>query len=296
MLSHILPEGAKRTIQKKIFYNEKLQDLTWALYYTPNPIRPSVPISTTAEKNLRELRERGVTIMPGFEAVADHIQKVYFDPLERRGRNDVDFIDTGAREDISGTTNIRASYKDPGLAPMLFNPDVCGVLYNYYKRQPYYREQPWAVYNGRKDDMPLEEFYKTEVAAKYHTDFYRQITMMLIVNDLTIKDTHLQFAVGSHRGERHPWNRFAYKEEDVEKRYKIFDCVGPKGSLIIMDAGAGLHRGFHVKGTVRKTLQAVVTTGHYFTEREGKMDVSDWPERHAFKDFARKMTDPISHK
>jgi len=234
--------------------------------------------------------------VPGFGKVADHIQARYFDPLEKNGRADksIEIVDTGQRELVSGTTNIRASFKDPHLAPLLFNQDVCAILYNYYQRQPYYREQPWIVHNALSADMPLDEFSRLEVSAKYHIDFYRQITMMLIVSDLTKNDTHLQYAIGSHNGVRHPWNRYAYSDADVESKYSIFDCVGPKGTLIIMDAGSGFHRGFHVRGTVRKTLQTVVTTGHFFMERENKMTVTDWPGQLSYPDYVRAMADRIS--
>jgi hypothetical protein len=205
----------------------------------------------------------------------------------------LEVIKLGPREEASGSMSCRVSYKDPDLAPLLFDADVCGILYNYYQRQPFYRQQPWVIKNALTAEMSLEEFSKLEVSAKFHVDCYRQITMMLLVNDLTVEDTHLQFAVGSHKFTRHSWDRYKYAEEDVLGRYPIFDAVGPKGTLIIMDAGSGLHRGLHKKGTVRKSLQVVVTTGHYYNLDEPKMTASDWPALARYPEHVRHLMDQL---
>ncbi len=116
--------------------------------------------------------------------------------------------------------------------------------------------------------------------------------MMFLVNDLTENDTHLEYAVGSHK-HRNPWKRFSYSDEAIARQYPIKSCVGPKGTLVILDVGSGFHRGAHRKGSVRKTLQCVITAGHYFPSREQKMMVSDWPAFAAYPDHVRRMLDDL---
>jgi hypothetical protein len=211
---------------------------------------------------------------------------------QRSADRSLEVLNLGRREEATGSISCRVSLKDPGLAPLLFDPDVCGILYNYYQRQPFYRGAPWVIKNALAAEMPFEEFSKLEVSAKFHVDCYRQITMMLLVNDVTVDDTHLQFAAGSHKT-RHPWNRFKYKDEEVASKYRMFEAVGPRGTLIIMDAGSGLHRGVHRRGTVRKTLQIVVTAGHYYALDEPKITTGDWPALARYPEHVRHMMDRL---
>jgi hypothetical protein len=205
-----------------------------------------------------------------------------------------EILDLGDREAATGSVTGRVSFMDPGLAPLLFDSDVCGILYNYYQRQPYYRHQPWVIKNALAADIPPDEFAKLEISSKFHIDCFRQITMMLLVNDVGIEDTHLQYAVGSHKFIHHPWNRFEYSDAEIAERYPIFDAVGPKGSLIIMDAGSGFHRGYHRIGTVRKTLQAVVTTGHYFELDEARLTTRAWLVPAQYPGHVRHMIDRVA--
>lgn len=292
-----IDKQVKGFIQKRFFYNEHLQGLVWKMYYTPDKHRPSVPISADAEKHLSELREKGITAIPGFGAVADHLESAYFSVMEGdkpRVPRPFEVITLGSRAEASNTINYRLFFNDPGLAPLVFNPDVCGILYNYYQRQPFYRQQPWAIKNAMAADTSQDEFSRAEVSAKFHIDCYRQITLMLLVNELSVNDTHLQFAVGSHKSTHHPWDRYKHNDPDIARNYPIFDAVGPKGTLIIMDAGCGIHRGLHKRGSVRKTLQLVVTTGHYLNLEEPKMTTADWPLLNDYPDHVRHMMDRLT--
>ncbi|MBS0366260.1 MAG: hypothetical protein JSR67_10610 [Proteobacteria bacterium] len=282
-------------IQKWVFYNPWLEPLVWYKYYTPDARAPEVPISQRAQCHLQELRENGVTMLHGFESIAEHIERTYFPVIEGHAQQtpqSMEKISFGGRDDVTNTDNYRISFKDPVLAPLLLDPDVCGILYNYYQRQPFYREQPWVIRNALIADLPNAEFSRLEISAKFHTDCYRQITMMLLVSDLAETDTHLEYAVGSHRF-RNTWKRYSYQDEAIAQQFPIMHCVGPKGTLIIMDAGSGFHRGTHKRGTVRKTLQCVITAGHYFPAQEQKMTVTDWPSFSHYPQHVRRMLEDL---
>src|SRR5579872_3483357 len=79
-----LHQKVESFIQRRFFYNERLQGLVWRKYYTPDARTPRVQISQQAERHLEELREDGVTILPGFESVADHIEQTYFSVIDGR--------------------------------------------------------------------------------------------------------------------------------------------------------------------------------------------------------------------
>ncbi len=290
-----LTRKAETLIQKYVFYNPWLKPLVRYKYYRPDSRMPEVPISDRAKHYLNELRENGVTSIPGFDAVAHHIDNTYIAFMEGRVESVTQQFrkfSLGNRDDVTNTENYQVSFKDPGLTPVLLDPDVCGILYNYYRRQPLYREQPWVIRNALASDIPFEQFSKLEVSAKFHTDFYRQITLMLLVSDLTEADTHLEYAIGSHKYSN-TWDRYAFEEESITRRFPIAHCVGKKGTLIIMDAGSGFHRGAHKPGSVRKTLQCVLTTGHYFPAPEQKMAVADWAELSTRPSHIRRMFDDL---
>lgn len=278
------------TVNQRFFYNPRFERVVEKLYYSPDRKQPCVPISATTSRYLDEFRENGVVILPGLlPDVADAINEQYFEVLEGKralapGRV-MNVMDLGARNADSGTVTTVVSYRDPLLQPLLWNPELCGLVYNYYQRQPFYRDLPTLIRNA-----PVAKVSKqTEYSAKYHLDLFHQITFQLLVNDLTPNDTRLQYAVGSHLERSFSTDRFAYADSEVSKRYTIKDCVGPKGTVVIMDAGAGLHRGTYVPGTVRKMVHTIITTGHSLNIY-GKVDsLEGWEEYRAFPKFMQNM-------
>jgi hypothetical protein len=282
-------------IQRWFFYNPLLQGIVWKKYYTPDAKVPEVSISARAQRHLDELRENGVTQIPGFETLADHLESTYFSVIDGRASKQdqsMEKVRLGDRDDVTNTQNYRVSFKDPGLAPLVLDRDISGILYNYYHRQPFFREQPWIIKNAQSADFSQDDLARLEISAKFHVDFYRQITMMLLVNDLTEADSHLEYAIGSHKL-RNTWRRYSYDDEEIAKKFRIQHCVGARGTLIILDAGSGFHRGMHKKGTVRKTLQCLLTAGHYYPAPEQKMNVADWQALSSHPAHVRRMFEDL---
>lgn len=282
-------------IQRRIIYNERLQDLTWRHFYTPDRNTPSVSLSGKGQKHLAELREAGITLIPGYEAAADHVAKTYLPALDGCAVPEgltFDRLEMGARAATTGTASGRVSYTDPGLRSLVFDETLAGILYNYYQRQPYYREHPRVIRNQMTKNPTPEALARAEVSSKFHIDCYRQISCMLLLGDLTENDTHLEYALRSHN-ERHPWNRYTYDEQSVLAKYEMLQAVGKRGTLIVMDAGAGLHRGVHKAGTSRKILHFNVTTGHYFSG-DPKIAPADLPDLSERPDHVRRMLDHLT--
>ena len=283
------------TVNQRFFYNPRFERVVEKLYYTPDSRQPAVPISPQTSKYLDEFRENGVVIIPAFRPdVADAINEQYFGPIEGTrqaapGRV-INVMNLGHRNAISGTTTAVVSYRDPLLQQVLWDPEVCGLIYNYYMRQPYYRDQAVAVRNAPSTDVDQ----RVEFSSKFHLDLFHQITCQFLVNDLTPQDTRLQYAVGSHLEQKFGKERFSYADADVMKRYAIKDCVGPKGTMVIMDAGAGLHRGTYVPGTVRKMIHTMITTGHSLNIY-GKLDsIAGWEAYRSFPKFMQNMMKKVA--
>lgn len=283
------------TVNQRFFYNPRFERMIEDIYYSPDKTRPSVPISPTAEKYLEEFRENGVVVIPAFRPdVADALNERHFAVLEGKRQvspgQTLSVMDLGERNTNSGSTSAIVSYRDPLLQPVLWDPDLCGLVYNYYQRQPYYRDQATANVNAPSKAVSQE----IEFSSKFHLDLFHQITFQFLVNDLTPNDTRLQYAVGSHLERKFGRDRFAYDDCDVSRRYTIKDCVGPKGTMVIMDAGAGLHRGTYVPGTVRKMIHTIITTGHSLNTY-GKIDaLAGWKAFESFPPFMKKMMNRVA--
>ncbi|MBI3332937.1 MAG: hypothetical protein HYZ93_02465 [Candidatus Omnitrophica bacterium] len=264
-------------------------------YTFPNLARPSVPLSEEARGWLAAFRRDGILKVEEdrFREIAEYLDQAYFKPLEE-GREasavqmpsqGLFILDNNLPKYREGGTEINAniSFKDPRLAPIFFHPDLNGVLYNYYRRQPFYRNQPLLqkiVYDGKVP--PLSN-------SSWHVDYVHQVSVMFLVSDVTERDTHMQYALGSHRKLRLVAN---YPEEIVEREgYPVLDAVGGKGTLFMFDAG-GLHRACYRPNTSRKILHLNMTSGHHITPRRYDR-LGSWGELAGCPPHSRRMMEKI---
>jgi len=263
----------KDKINERFFCGMRFQNLIWAHYYKPDRKIPEVEIGDEAKTYCEELKNNGIVIMPGkYKSLAQHIKQTYFPYLEMNIQPDngvfMDYINLGNRHDYTNSIYARISFKDEQIADFFLNPDLCGIIYNFYNRQPFHRIQPLVAINAVKENSKTQK----EISSKFHTDLYHQITFMLLIEDLTEHDTHLQYAIGSHKGAAKPWDRYSYSDEQILNDYDIKDAIGPQGTLVIFDAGNGYHRGKMIPNSTRKYLFSVMTTGHYLVTSRDRID------------------------
>jgi hypothetical protein len=280
-IGSMMPPGMKRAIVRTPAYLDLLR------YTAPNIFRPSVPISTRAQGWLRELRENGIVrIEPEmFRGVADYLDRTYFAKLAGRTDHNLDgseFDDKRLFTIDGSSDSFRAfgvvmtceiSLLDNSLAPMLRNPDIAGVIYNYYHRQPYYRNQPRIQFTDVKADS------RVELGNDYHVDRFRQVSAMLLVSDQTVNDTHMEYLLGSHQR--------SFMKTGIEMTYeecrrwaqsapeRIFHLIGKKGTLFIYDT-TGVHCRNLIPNSRRKVFIWTVTTGHHVEQFLDR--TTDWPE------------------
>jgi hypothetical protein len=266
-------------------------------YALPNLRSPSVPMSPRAGQLLAQLRSDGLIRIDGqYKGLAEYLDATYFDglmsttrtpafPPDQPGLFAID-IDTPKRppRKMGASIDVNISFKDPQLEPLLFDADLNAILYNYYRRQPYYRNQPRLYLNRWDGHSTLRG------NAQYHVDVFHQISLMLLVNDLQPTDMHMKYALRSHRDVHLIYNK-AMPNERVEGRYAIADLVGEKGTLYVFDA-AGIHRGYYTPNTTRKILHLNVTPGHGI--EPGRYDLLDtWRTLDRYPKHSRRMMDRV---
>jgi|GEM_PF-3145346 len=162
------------------------------------------------------------------------------------------------------------SFQEPAVQKIVFDSDLVALMYNYLRRTPYYRNNPSlvTVRASATDKQPAGEF---------HTDGgLRQLSYMLLLNEVTEDTTHMEYLTGSHNV------RFAmkmYRENLTDKKiidsFPLYRLTGSAGDLFVFDAGNGFHRANVIPGTIRSILHFNINTGYEL--QEAKFDSrSQW--------------------
>jgi len=259
-----------------------LSDRMEILRYTlPNLFKRTVAISQRGQLWLEILRREGIVGITEdeFIQVAENLEKDYFSRLEGKTNTNLSAEELGKPglfvrdtndqlfRDYGASALCEISFREPALAPFLFHSDLTGLCYNYYHRQPYYRNQPVL------QRLEFQSGQNDQEAGAFHVDRLHQISFMLLVSDVTEKDTHMEYALRTHN--RAMWKHgIGMNPEEAKllaKRGEVLKCIGEKGMLYIFDA-SGIHRRCLIPGSARKILHCNVTTGHHlkeFVDRRG---------------------------
>ncbi len=152
------------------------------------------------------------------------------------------------------------SFIDDALNPLMLDEKIHSILYAYYRRQHYFRNQPRIMKVDYKGKNTINN-------NNMHVDHLHQISIILNVSDITMNDTHTVYVPGSHR-------RSLLKdgiEMPVEKSKELVNAytdrehfIGEKGTMYMFDT-SGFHCGDYKQGNARKILHLNFTTGHNLT-------------------------------
>lgn len=262
----------------------------------PEPGFKDKPLEPPFQEALRSLREHGYCHLDLFGDLADHILSEVFEKAATGDFNDPRILKNVQKpEDLKMGRKmaVEISYKDEKWKDFFFHPQLVSLLYNYYRRQPYYRNYPWLVMH-QNDDSNLDWKNNPVFQGKYHLDQGKhQVSYILLLNDLGENDTRLQFAKDSHKVDHFSMDRNDYPDEMIEEKYEIVNCIGPKGRLYIFDAGNGFHRAKYFEGSTRKILHCNFTTGHSIVPTQHE-DLKQWEWLRSQPEFIQKTVEKIS--
>jgi hypothetical protein len=242
------------------------------LYLTRNPLhRNLIHEQGNQDPELKRLAEEFkssgiVQFDQTFSELADALNEEFFDNFA--GEN-LDLTSPGYKKKFDVTNYQRVGLstwsETTMLHPKLFsffaNTRLISLISEYYGRQAYYRNLPVLT------QTTVPESYDIDPTYKFHVDYgLRQVSLMLLLNDLTESDTHMEYAVGSHLvklPQSMIEDRFSFEDSIVEGKYSLRSLIGKKGTLFIFDAGNGLHRAVPKPGTTRRILHMNLTSGSY---------------------------------
>lgn len=249
--------------------------LAWRHYVSPAADYRTLALSSQAQGYLARLRQDGIVkVERDFSDLAEYIRDRYF----------------AAQFELPRDSPLRAnglqvshsvSFADRRLHEVLFDPEICAVVCNYYGRQAYYRDNPTV---HKEHAAPSA---KPLISGVFHSDSYRQISFMLVLSDLAETDTHMEFAKGSHRAQQPSYDRTQIDQDAVLREFEIVHVVGKKGTLFIFDT-EGLHRGAYHRDTRREIFHVNMTTGTWpFTDDKYDSLASIFPDPQAVPEHVR---------
>jgi hypothetical protein len=281
LLSSVSKSRADRHLRSALLLSSPafVRELAWRHYVSPVPAYQPASLSPAAEAYVERLRQDGIVALDrNFADLADYVRDRYFaasfelppdSPLRANGLQ------------ISHSVSLA----DTRLHDVLFDPEICAVVCNYYGRQAYYRDNP-TVHKERtaRGSKPL-------ISGVFHSDSYRQISFVLLLGDLTEADTHMEYAVGSHRHRQPSYDRAQIDQDAVSREFKLAHVVGRKGTLYIFDT-EGLHRGAYHRDASREIVHVNVTPGAWpFTDHKYDALDSIFPDPAGVPTYVRAFVD-----
>jgi hypothetical protein len=177
------------------------------------------------------------------------------------------------RAEKTGRTYCKAvSLGDPLLYNWYFNHDLISLLGKMYRQQPFYRNQPIVQTYSYSDK------HSEDIAGKWHIDGgLNQITFMLLINDITEDDTHMQFALKSSHKNHKTLKRSEMSGKEIESEFEIMKCIGKAGTLYVFQGGMGFHRAVYKKSSTRSVYHVNFTPGHDI-QNDGLQKKNDMPD------------------
>ena len=170
--------------------------------------------------------------------------------------------------DEIGNNIYMLSFLNSHLHAYFFDSNILAGITRFIGVQPVFRQSPMLEdVNFSDTSAHLISLDPAIYAAAFHTDYYRQLNIMLLLTDITEDTTHTEYAVGSNnRNIFKQGNHLAYPESNrliAEAGYPIHKLTGKKGDVIIIDT-SGFHRACYKENTTRRLLSLVINPNYPF--------------------------------
>lgn len=217
-----------------------------------------------------QLQENGIVIID--EYFKDHVQRIteklrqHPQPTNSTRSSDYDAL-------------IVNPFSHESILQIISDPILLGIAANYLKVHPYMRSSSsFTLTNPILPQNAIEDLHRNNVLSGnndgeqrkingnclWHYDTPNNLTVSVLLRPLDKTQSHLKYALKSHRYHHLQWvpiGDYEYSEEHVTKRFEILDCVGDVGTLIIFDTN-GLHRLEAIPGMTRMDLGWCIGPGN----------------------------------
>lgn len=271
-----------RRIKHSVKTNHRTLSLLKWYYYSPKKQYSDIKLSERAQIWFKEFQENGILRIDNeFLKEAQYLNDEIFNkiPSDKLSERDI----AGGRVYLK-----ELSFKNPQLFRLFFHEDLMAMLNKHYQTQAYYRNLSAVIntsYNAQNNTEDIQGLFHLDGGLD-------QISIMLLVNDITENDTHMEFCLKSTHTKHKDISRFNKDQKEITNRYEITHCVGKAGTLYIFQAGIGYHRAVYKSGSVRKMYHANFTAGHDIVPQ--KMDdLKHFAELKEKPFYIKKMLDKL---
>lgn len=217
-------------------------------------LQPCAPtISREARAALTRLQQDGVVILPGRLALTARALR---DNLELR---------PDVFEPASGSYQFTPA-DEASIAlvtSVVADPLITSVLGHYYGCEPQIQAQPGINVAYPNFSVSTRDPRASGFPSPWHYDYPNELAVHMLLSDVTCTGTRMQVAAGTHNTPRVSVCHLDahYSDEYVRTRHSIIDCVGPLGTVVIVDTNA-IHRACVVNGSFRAHLHLKFTPGN----------------------------------
>ena len=223
--------------------------------------RKSVNIDSFSDEieEINNFLDKGITkINFNFNDFADYIKQSYVEQLLKNKKTKIITYDAAPVDKSNGLVLSRyLSLNDPKVINFITSQKISNIIYSYLGRDAFLRNNPTINQIIAKKD--------SWGSSILHNDRFHQLSLMLLLDDITEDDTHMEYLAETHKlnifDNLHPYpnsSQIAKKNKNADKRIKI---IGKKGTAFLFDS-IGLHRTLLKINTTRTALFLNFTAGH----------------------------------
>lgn len=201
------------------------------------------------KKSLFKLKKYGSVV------IQEYFDENTLSRFENEHENDIKKINTAPNNFTSRSGSISIS---DSVSKLWFDETLINLIEQYIKKIPIARTYP-DVHSV----TPAENYstkVKTDYAGVWHVDHATLIQIAIFLTDVHETGSHMQTIPGTHTYPNITVNGPISSEYVENKKLKIADCVGKRGSVQI-HCGNIYHRFFPVKNTSRTWIKFQFCSG-----------------------------------
>ena len=223
--------------------------------------RKSIKVSPSTPdiENINNLSNNGITkITFNFTMFADYINKNCINLLLSNKETNIKTYKAAQIDKSKGITLSRyLTLNDAKILNFITSQEISNIIYPYLGRHFFLRNNPTVNQIIAKKDN-----WGTSII---HNDRFHQISLMLLLEDITEADTHMEYLAKTHKlnifDDLHPYPNSSQVKEKIKNTDKRIKLIGEKGTAFLFDS-IGLHRTVLKKNTSRTIFHLNFTAGH----------------------------------
>jgi hypothetical protein len=244
-----------RRFLKKVAYGQVFPIPSW--FSKARPCPAFTPSSESVEV-YEKLKQDGVVLLPGrYKQIAEHL-------VAKLKLNEASFVSSDSYQ-VSGELFLRQV--DNEVLGLMVDKLVLEVFAMYYGAQPYMRNPPAVSitrppFDQKATQSTLMSCEKLNLG--WHYDTVNLLQIAILLNDVSITDSHMQVARRDHKIHRNSVTTldYYYSDEYMDMNYsEHIPCIGPIGTAYLFDSN-GLHRLFAVKDSPRIMVKVEYSPGN----------------------------------